>query len=203
MITINTEEELIRYRNHLGYTFTLDDLIEDYRIGKTNAKKYLSEVNSIQLTQSLFLKMKKEYPNTIQHKKYYNENEIFLTLLDKGIIQFHYRKLFSKYTGVKEFINNSWYKKEMKESRIPNDFVKDHLLYFRDDCLKWSGTPSETSKNFDNKPKQYERAVNEELTSIVSTIGGTARYRVLLDKQDVLDHIISWNIMDALKEDKK
>lgn len=203
MHIVKTEEELIKYRNHLGYTFTLDDFIEDYRISKTNAKKYLSEVDSIQLTQSLFINMKKKYPNTIRRKNYYNENKIFLTLLDKGIIQFHYRKLFSKYAGVKEFINNSWYKKEMKESRIPNDFVIKHMMFFKEDCLKISPTASETSKNFDNKPKQYERAVNEELTSIVSTIGGTARYRVLLDRQDELDHIISWNIIDALKEDKE
>lgn len=182
---IKTEQELIKYRNELGYKFTLDDFIEEYRIGKTNAKKYLSEVNSIKLIRSLFLKMKKKYPHKIKHVKYYNENEIFLTLLDKGIIQFQYR-----------------YGDSMKVSNIPNKFVKEHLSFFKEDCLKFSATPSEVSKRFLDKPKQYERAVNNELTSIVSIIGGTARYHVLLDNQIKLDHIISWNIINAIKECK-
>lgn len=202
MHIVKTEKELVNYRNRLGYTFTLDDFILEYRIGKTNAKKYLNEVNSIKLTQSLFLKMKKQYPNTIQHVKYYNENEVFLTLLDKGIIKFQYKKLIRKYGDIERLLNNDWYEKEMKIYDIPNKFIKEHLLFFKEYCLKISPTASETSKNFDNKPKQYERALNNELTSIVSTIGGVSRYHVLLDKHNELDFIISFLIFYALEEDK-
>lgn len=203
MHIVKTEKELVNYRNRLGYTFTFDDFVTEYRIGKTNAKKYLKEVHSIKLTQSLFIKMKKQYPNTIHHVKYYNENEVFLTLLDKGIIKFKYKKLIRKYADIERLLNNDWYEKEMRVEDIPNEFIKEHLLFFKEDCLKITPTASEVSKNFDDKPKQYERAVNNELTSIVSTIGGTSRYHVLLDKQDKLDYIISWNIINALKEDKK
>ena len=202
MTVINTEKDLIKYRNHLAYTFTLDDFIAEYRVGKTNAKKYLKEVHSITLTQSLFLKLKKQYPETIKHKKYYNENEIFMTLLDKGIIKFKYRKLFKRYSDIERLKAGDWYEKDMREKDIPKDFIKEHLDFFKYDCLKYSGTAGDMAKLFENDPKRYERAVNNKETSIVSIIGNTKRYKVLLDTQDKLDHIISFNIINALKEIK-
>ena len=203
MITISTEKELIEYRNKLNYTYTLDDFVREYRIGKTNAKKYLREVKGIKLTQSLFIKMKNQYPETIQHKNYYNENEILETLIDKGIIRFQYRKLIRKFKNVESLLKNDWYEREMTQHDIPKSFIKEHLDFFKYDCLKGSGTAGEVSKQFADKPKRYERAVNDKETSIVSIIGNTKRYKVLLDNHDKIDHIISWNILNALKEDKK
>lgn len=202
MITVNTEQELIEYRNKLGYNYSLDEFVEDYRIGKTNAKKYLKAVRGIKLTQGLFLEMKKQYPETIQHKNYYNENEIFETLLDKGIIRFQFRKLVYRFSDMESKILNDWYQKEMKTYDIPYTFVKEHQAFFKYDCLQHSPTPGEVSKMFSDEPKSYERAVNNKETSIVTVIGNTKRYKVLLDNHDKLDHIISWNIINAIKDNK-